>query len=144
MPVALLIWFLGTVAAWHGDAMGNGWWPALRRTAQPLESEPRAKLLDQVRESLGTDRLPPLATSASLDRPVMIGLLRPLVILPADVLEKLPEPELIDVLVHECRPRRLPPPSGGTVAAAGGDVVLASSAGASLEPGIGPGPRGSV
>ena len=100
--LALATWLVGMafcLARWC-----HGLWliAALRRTARPLDGEPTAELLDQVRQALGADRLPPLAISAGLDRPVMVGLMRPLVILPENVLGTLREPDLIDVLVHEC------------------------------------------
>jgi beta-lactamase regulating signal transducer with metallopeptidase domain len=74
----------------------------LRRAARPLESETIAEVLEQVRRVLRVDRLPPLATLAGLDRPIMVGLVRPLVILPEGVLKSLDGPALADVLVHEC------------------------------------------
>ncbi len=74
----------------------------VRRAAQPLDTNAMPELLHQVRHTLGADRLPPMATSDGLDRPIMVGLLRPLVILPEDVLRTLREPELADILVHEC------------------------------------------
>jgi beta-lactamase regulating signal transducer with metallopeptidase domain len=100
--VALMIWLSGLVllsARWrHGLYVIA----VLRRTTQPLDCEPLAEPLRQVRRALGTDRLPAIAVSAALDRPVMIGLIRPLVILPQEVLRTMHGPELSDVLVHEC------------------------------------------
>ena len=99
---ALVIWLLGMalfLARWcHGLYLVA----ILRRTAQPLDTNAIPDLLHQVRQSLGTDRLPPMATSPDLDRPIMVGLMRPLVILPEDVLRTLPERELADILIHEC------------------------------------------
>lgn len=99
---ALVAWLLGIAwlcARWcHGLRLIA----ALRRAALPLDAGATAGLLDQVRRALGVERLPPVATCADLDRPIMIGLFRPLVILPEHVLPTLHEPELADVLVHEC------------------------------------------
>jgi beta-lactamase regulating signal transducer with metallopeptidase domain len=100
--LALATWLVGmaiSLARWC-----HGLWliAVVRRAARPLDGEPMAELLGQVRQALGTDRLQLLATSAGLDRPVMVGLLRPLVILPENVLGMLREPDLIDVMVHEC------------------------------------------
>ncbi len=99
---ALGIWLLGMALFLARWCYGLRLIAALRRSARPLDCEAMEKLLRQVRQALGTDRLPPLAASAGLDRPVMVGLIRPLVILPEDALGTLHEPDLADILVHEC------------------------------------------
>ncbi len=99
---ALAAWVLGVALLalrWcHGLYLAA----TLRRDAQPLDPSVAAEPLRQVRQALGTERLPPMATSAGVDRPVMVGLGRPLVILPEGALQTLPEAELTDVLIHEC------------------------------------------
>ncbi|MHB1037203.1 MAG: M56 family metallopeptidase [Pirellulales bacterium] len=99
---ALAVWGLGIIlfsARWcHGLYLIA----ALRRAAQPLDSGAMPELLHQVRRALGTDQLPPMATSSGLDRPIMVGLIHPLVILPEDMPRTLREPDLADILVHEC------------------------------------------
>ena len=98
----LLVWLLG--AAWllmrwcHGLRRVA----ALRRGAQSLDRASIAELLRQVRHALGVDRLPPLVTSTGVDRPIMVGLVHPLVILPENVLKALPRADLADILIHEC------------------------------------------
>jgi HEAT repeat protein/beta-lactamase regulating signal transducer with metallopeptidase domain len=99
---ATLVWLLGIawlLARWRHGLRSIA---ALRRTTRPLDKKPLAELLGQVRQALATERLPPMAVTAGLDRPIMIGLFRPLVILPEDILRTLRGPELVDVLVHEC------------------------------------------
>jgi beta-lactamase regulating signal transducer with metallopeptidase domain len=99
---AMVVWLAGVallLARWcHGLHLTA----RLRRTAQPLDPSTAAGLLRQVRRALGADRLPPMAVSARLERPVMVGLMHPLVIVPEDVLQTFAEPELVDILVHEC------------------------------------------
>ena len=99
---ALVIWLLGMALLLARWCYGLHLIAALRRAARPLDCEAMAELLRQVRRAVGADRLPPMATSAGLDRPIMVGLIRPLVILPENVLRTLHEPELADILVHEC------------------------------------------
>ena len=98
----MVIWPLGMallLARWcHGLCLVA----RLRRTAQPLDCMPMAGLLQKVRQVLGAAKLPPMATSEGLDLPVMVGLVRPLVILPENVQQTLDEQKLADVLVHEC------------------------------------------
>ena len=99
---ALVIWLLGMAVLLARWCYGLHVITALRRAARPLDCDAIAELLRQVRRALGADRLPPMATSAGLDRPVMVGLIRPLVILPENVLRTLHGPDLADILVHEC------------------------------------------
>ncbi len=99
---AVVIWLLGMALLLARWCYGLRLIAVLRRAAQPLDGEALAELLGPVRRALGADRLPPMATSASLDRPIMVGMLRPLVILPENVLRSLHQPDLADVLVHEC------------------------------------------
>jgi HEAT repeat protein/beta-lactamase regulating signal transducer with metallopeptidase domain len=99
---ALVVWLLGIVSLLARWRHGLSLIAALRRAADPLDCEATAELLGQVRQALGTDRLPPMAVSAGLDRPIMVGLFSPLVMLPEGMLRTLRGPELVDVLVHEC------------------------------------------
>ncbi len=99
---AVVIWLLGMALLVTRWCRGLRLIAELRRAAQPLDGEAMADLLCQVRRAVGAQKLPPMATSTSLDRPIMVGLIRPLVILPENVLRTLHKPGLADVLVHEC------------------------------------------
>ena len=46
--------------------------------------------------------LPPVFASAAIDGPVVVGLLRPRVILPDGLTESLASDSLRDILIHEC------------------------------------------
>jgi beta-lactamase regulating signal transducer with metallopeptidase domain len=100
--LTLATWLLGTVLLFARWRYGLHLIALLRRAAQPLDHEAMAEVRRQVCRTLGTDQLPAIATSADLDRPIMVGLVRPLVLLPEDVPRILHEPELADILVHEC------------------------------------------
>ena len=99
---ALVIWVLGMAWLLVRWCHGLRLIAVLRRSVRPLDGETIAGPLCRVRRALGSDRLPAIAVSAELDRPVMVGLVRPLVILPENVFETLNERDLTDVLVHEC------------------------------------------
>ncbi|HWB07816.1 MAG TPA: M56 family metallopeptidase [Pirellulales bacterium] len=100
--LVVIIWLAGMafrLARWsHGLYLIA----ALRQAVRPFDCEPMAEMMLQVRQALGTTTLPLIATSAGLDRPIMVGLIRPLVILPEDVARTLPRPQLADILIHEC------------------------------------------
>jgi HEAT repeat protein/beta-lactamase regulating signal transducer with metallopeptidase domain len=102
VAAALAVWLVGAVwlaVRWyHGLRLVA----ALRKAARPCEEAILAGPLRQVRLILGVERLPPIAVSGEVDRPVLIGLFRPLVILPEDLPHTLRGAELADILVHEC------------------------------------------
>jgi beta-lactamase regulating signal transducer with metallopeptidase domain len=100
--IGLGVWLLGIVFLAARWCYGLHLIAALRRSSQPLDTEALTDGLNQVRQALDAASLPPMATSAVLDRPVMIGLFRPLVILPEEMLQTLHGTEWVDVLVHEC------------------------------------------
>jgi beta-lactamase regulating signal transducer with metallopeptidase domain len=50
---------------------------------------------------LGVDRLPPVALTSATTGPFTMGLLRPVVVLPANLMDQLNRQQLRDVLVHE-------------------------------------------
>jgi beta-lactamase regulating signal transducer with metallopeptidase domain len=100
--LAVLIWLVGMafhLARWfHGLYLIAALWRAVR----PFDCESMAEVMRQVRQAVGSARLPLIATSVDLDRPIMVGLIRPLVILPEAALPTLQKSELADVLIHEC------------------------------------------
>ena len=99
--LALTIWLLGIAvlcARWlHGLRVVA----TLRQNARPLGAELKDVLPD-VRRALGVQQLPLMAASCGVDRPVMVGLARPLVIVPESALRILSGQKLADILVHEC------------------------------------------
>ena len=100
--VGLFVWLSGIAVLLARWCYGLHLIATLRRSSRAFDFKAREKVLCQVRRELGTDRLPPLATSADLDRPIMVGLVCPLVLLPENVFRTLKQSELTDILVHEC------------------------------------------
>ena len=68
----------------------------LGRSAEPVEADATIASLLQC----GTRRAL-LCTSEDVDRPSLIGLFRPRILLPADLLESLSRPELEQIVLHE-------------------------------------------
>jgi beta-lactamase regulating signal transducer with metallopeptidase domain len=73
----------------------------LRRSAQPIEEGLLASALPTLRELFG-ERLPLIAASAEVGIPGVVGLFRPLVLLPEGMAQGLTPSELSAVLAHEC------------------------------------------
>ncbi len=99
---AVAVWILGAswilLRLWHGLRVVS----VLRRGVRPLAGDAMAELLAEVRQTLGVNSLPSIVISTSVGRPIVVGLVRPLVIVPEGVVQSLSQPNLADVLVHEC------------------------------------------
>ena len=140
----LVIWLLGIALLLARWCYGLHLIAVLRRTAQPLDGEAMAELLDHVRRALGTDELPPMADIGRLGS-ADHGRADPAAGDPAG--KPVGGPARAGTGRHpgpRMRPCGLPAPGRRAFAAAGGNVVLAASAGASAEPGTGSGARGSL
>jgi beta-lactamase regulating signal transducer with metallopeptidase domain/HEAT repeat protein len=73
----------------------------LRRMARALQAGPVYELFRTVAAEVGVRRLPTLMVSQELAVPVAFGVLKPTVLLPAIVAERLPQGELRTILAHE-------------------------------------------
>jgi beta-lactamase regulating signal transducer with metallopeptidase domain len=97
-----LLWavgvFVGLFRIWFGWARMK----ALCRSTSVLDPTRYGPTLGRVRDVLGIAGLPPVFTSRVIQGPVVVGLLRPRVILPEGLAESLAIDPLRDVLIHEC------------------------------------------
>ena len=75
---------------------------AIRRALVPLDDGAFGDVLDDVRRRLHGARLARIACSNQVDTPCVIGLLRPLIVLPTAGIHEVAGSQLCDVLVHEC------------------------------------------
>ncbi|HUG70969.1 MAG TPA: M56 family metallopeptidase [Pirellulaceae bacterium] len=74
----------------------------LRRQTRPLDESAFVGVLQRVRRTLNVSNLPPILHSEQIFTPVVAGLFRPAVLLPASLPQSISENRLHDVLVHEC------------------------------------------
>ncbi len=74
----------------------------LRCTSAPLDPTALGDVLAEVRRSLGLARLPPIGLSERIATPVVAGLFRPAVLLPASLPAAIDPSRLRDILLHEC------------------------------------------
>lgn len=98
----VLLWILGVVL--FAARLVWGWrsLAALRRELKPLGDGELGDVPWRVRRTLGIDALPEMATCSRIGSPISMGIFRPVVVLPASLIEKLDGRQLHDVLVHEC------------------------------------------
>lgn len=102
LPALVSAWSLGVGLMGLRLGLGLVWVARLRRRALPAPTEWQARQ-DALARRLGLRRPVPLRLSpaGSLDAPVAIGCLKPLVLLPASLLSGLPLPLLEALLAHE-------------------------------------------
>ncbi|MFZ5831370.1 MAG: M56 family metallopeptidase [Planctomycetota bacterium] len=96
-----LVWLMGV--GWLGVRLLAGW-RSLQRLRWRLEELPHGRWVGiraELRRLLGMRQAPIVATSGSVSSPFSFGLLRPVIVLPADLVRTLSERQLRDVLVHE-------------------------------------------
>jgi beta-lactamase regulating signal transducer with metallopeptidase domain len=96
----IFIWFLGVAIS-----VGKSWrlrrrLNAIRNSAVSSQLDP--VLIDTVRHALRIRNLPAIATTELSPIPMVLGTLRPLVLIPKDFFESATINQLRDVLVHEC------------------------------------------
>lgn len=75
---------------------------SLAQEIEPLDARRWDGMLDALRQRLGDRSLPHIGLSASVAGPLLLGLRRPTIVLPADLAPDARSRQLLDVLVHEC------------------------------------------
>ncbi len=97
-----LLWLAGMLVGLARVVVGWRRLTLLCREAQPLEPARFGAAVERARVLMGIAEMPPIVTSTSVRGPIVAGLLRPRVVLPAGLAESISERSLCDVLVHEC------------------------------------------
>ena len=142
----LCFWIVGALVLFVRLLHGCWHIAGLRRRLQPID-DGRLAVLADVRRILNTKELPPLAMlprATALAGPITVGLFRPLVIVPEDVLATLDSRGLRDVLVHEFAHAVRHDPLVGFVQRLAADRLLALSAAAFSQSAARLGAGGSV
>lgn len=101
LELTFVVWLFGSLVAAVRFLRS---WAALRRlrqSATPLETAAITEVWSQVTRLLNIDRLPPVASSAMVDSPMIAGIVSPTLLLPANLAERLAPQELLAVLLHE-------------------------------------------
>ena len=97
-----LLWLAGVLVGLARIVVGWQRLTVLSRGAQPLELARFGAAVERVRVLMNVAEMPAIVTSTGARGPIVAGLLRPRVVLPAGLAESISERSLCDVLVHEC------------------------------------------
>ncbi len=98
---AALLWLVGTTLLSGRILIGYCILRRLRRQAQVQRDGPLFAALRQARAALHYHPRGEVATSPSIHSPMVLGILRPLIVVPTQVVERLSSGELSLVLMHE-------------------------------------------
>ena len=96
-----ILWIVGAALLIGRILIGYGIVWCLRQQAQVQHDGPLCDALRQVRLTPGCYPRVEVATSPSIGSPMVLGILRPIIIFPADLVEKLSPDKLALVLMHE-------------------------------------------
>ena len=96
-----ILWLVGAVLLIGRVLIGYGIVWCLRQQAQVQHDGPLFNALQQARQTLDGYPKVEVATSPSISSPMALGILRPIIIFPSDLVEKLSTDKLALVLMHE-------------------------------------------
>ena len=96
-----ILWLVGAALFIGRILIGYGIVWCLRQQAQIQHDGPLCDALQQARRTLGCYPKVEVAISPSIGSPMVLGILRPIIVFPADLVEKLSADKLALVLMHE-------------------------------------------
>ena len=96
-----ILWIAGAVLLIGRILIGYGIVWCLRSQAQVQHDGPLCDALRQARRTLDNYPKVEVATSPAISSPMALGILRPIIVFPADLVEKLSADELALILMHE-------------------------------------------
>ena len=97
----VILWLVGTALLIGRILIGYGIVWHLRQQAQVQHDGPLCDALQQARRTLDSYPKVEVATSPSISSPMVLGILRPIIAFPTDLVEKLRTDELALILMHE-------------------------------------------
>jgi len=98
---ALQAWLLGCAVALVGIARSGWKTRRIVREARPVSLGKRHAIVEDVCGALGVQSLPKVACSSHVAAPTVVGIFRPVLILPTRLVGILSPTELRDILLHE-------------------------------------------
>jgi beta-lactamase regulating signal transducer with metallopeptidase domain len=97
----LALWAAGTLVSLLGLARGLRITRRITRSVQPIAAERIESARSELLTIFGRN-LPPICTSDQIAIPMAVGYIRPVIVLPSSLLDKLDDQQLLQVLTHEC------------------------------------------
>ncbi len=97
----VILWMVGAALLIGRILIGYGIVWCLRQQAQVQRDGPLCDALQQARLTLNCYPKVEVATSPSISSPMALGILRPIIVFPADLVEKLSADKLALILMHE-------------------------------------------
>ena len=97
----MLVWLLGSFAAMVGIVRSDWSLRRLVRRARPFDLDGNRRVVCEVCRILRVTSLPRIVHSSSVAGPIIVGAVRPLIILPTRLVDILSSSELRHVLLHE-------------------------------------------
>jgi beta-lactamase regulating signal transducer with metallopeptidase domain len=94
-------WATGALVSLLGLVRGLRITRRVRRSTQPISAERIESARSELLAVFGQN-LPPICVSAQVAVPVALGYVRPVIVLPSSLLDKLDDEQLLQVLIHEC------------------------------------------
>ncbi len=99
--VSFVTWGIGATILLLGTVRNSRRWRIVMRSSTLVEDPRVMDLLDDVRRILNVAKLPAIHSSLRVDTPVVVGLWRPLVVLPAHSPRAVRATQMRDALIHE-------------------------------------------
>jgi beta-lactamase regulating signal transducer with metallopeptidase domain len=100
LPAFILIWLCGAILFNLRVIAGLAYLDRLRSNAKPLPGE-WSDLLQQISRRLGISRMIELAESPSVNAPIIIGFIKPVILVPVGMLSGLSLSQIETVFIHE-------------------------------------------
>ena len=94
-------WLMGTILCLTGVLRSHWKTQVILKTVRPLDRAIQAGVVVEAARQLGVGSFPRIGTTGKVAGPVVIGIFRPWVLIPARYLETLSRGELLQVLIHE-------------------------------------------
>lgn len=99
--ILLAVWGIGVIFMASVTVISGLRIRRIRRASLPLQNQEVRRLLDSCRQELDIRREIPVLSTAYLNTPAAVGVLRPCILLPIEMIGTLPASELRFILLHE-------------------------------------------
>lgn len=100
--IGLIVWFLGAIYLAARLLLGLFKTSWLLQRVSPFDAASLETEIGVIKDTLAVSQLPEFATSPNVTCPVVLGIVRPQVVLPPDLAKRVSSEQLVSMLTHEC------------------------------------------